>query len=235
MLHSKNSGELVLKNILIFLTALFLLSSCATNDIGYSYFGAPGYGKPACKGFNPKLWHNCNGGISYNANLWAYGIWMNGKREGKGQSLSDGQHCLLNSKNGMLDGWRECDDGTKEFYVAGKLQSSNKSANTNKRTVSVNLTRLTNSVMNGWRADYKAEMGSLVNGSRCSSSVNLTALTNSVMNGWRADYKSEMGSLLSCTSCSSSVNLTSLTNSVMNGWRADYKREMSSLISCLSN
>ena len=52
--------------------------------------------------------------------------------------------------------------------------------------------------MNGWRADYKSEMGSLLDCTSCSSSVNLTTLTNSVMNGWRADYKNEMSSLISC-------------------------------------
>jgi len=224
-----------LKNILIFLTALFLLSSCATNDIVDVHNGAASFSKPACEGSNPKLWHNCSGGWFFDKNTYAYGVYMSGKRNGIGITYSYGEHCTVYMKNGLLDGLRECIDGTKEFYVAGELKSSNKRANTNKQTVSVNLTRLTNSVMNGWRADYKEEMGSLINGSRCSSSVNLTALTNSVMNGWRADYKSEMGSLLSCTSCSSSVSLTKLTNSVMNGWRADYKREMSSLISCASN
>lgn len=228
-----------MKNILKFLLIIFFISSCATTESTYQtvYSGAKGYGKPECKGKNTKLWHNCSGGVyTTNGNIvMAEGIYMNGKREGKGRTRWNSQICSVNMKNGLLDGLRKCNDGTNEFYVDGKLQSSNKSAKSNKQTVSVNLTRLTNSVMNGWRADYKAEMGSLINGSNCSSSVNLTTLTNSVMNGWRADYKSEMGSLLSCTSCSSSVNLTTLTNSVMNGWRADYKNEMSSLISCASN
>lgn len=114
-------------------------------------------------------------------------------------------------------------------------QAAQQIANVINRNISVDLTRLTNSVMNSWRADYKDEMGSLINGSNCSSSVNLTNLTNSVMNSWRADYKSEMGSLLSCTKCSSSVNLTNLTNSVMNGWRADYKSEMGSLLRCVGS
>ncbi len=239
MLHYTNIGEFVLKHILIFLLMIFYISSCATNENTYQtvYSGAKGHGKPECKGKNTKFWHNCGGGVyTTNGNIvFAEGIYMNGKREGKGWTRWNSLKCTVNMKNGLLDGWRECNDGTKSFYIAGKLQSSNKSSNTNKTNVSVNLTRLTNSVMNGWRADYKAEMGSLINGANCSSSVNLTALTNSVMNGWRADYKSEMGSLLSCTSCSSSVNLTTLTNSVMNGWRADYKNEMSSLISCASN
>ena len=69
-------------------------------------------------------------------------------------------------------------------------------------------TRLTNSVMNSWRADYKDEMGSLINGSNCSSSVNLTNLTNSVMNGWKADYKVKWAVYLDIdTKFSSSVNL----------------------------
>jgi hypothetical protein len=99
----------------------------------------------------------------------------------------------------------------------------------------VDLTNLTNSVMNGWRADYKRQMGSLLQGTGCSASVDLTNLTDSVMNGWRADYKRQMTSLLSCTGCSASVDLTNLTDSVMNGWRADYKRQMSSLLSCVNN
>ena len=222
-----------MKKILIFLSILFLLSSCASNNEKKIAFAK--FGKPACEGTNTNLWHNCNGGTYYSDNFYHYNVWMNGKENGKGYVHHFGKSCTQSFKNGLLDGWHECTDGEKSFYVAGKLQSSNKSANTNSKSISVNLTRLTNSVMNGWRADYKSEMGSLINGANCSSSVNLTALTNSVMNGWRADYKSEMGSLLSCTSCSSSVNLTTLTNSVMNGWRADYKREMSSLISCANN
>ena len=62
------------------------------------------------------------------------------------------------------------------------------------------LNALTNSVMNGWRADYKREMGSLISSSGCSASVNLTKLTNSVMNGWRADYKRQAGNLMNCAS-----------------------------------
>lgn len=104
-----------------------------------------------------------------------------------------------------------------------------------KKAIYVDLTNLTNSVMNGWRADYKTQMGSLVQGTSCSASVDLTNLTDSVMNGWRGDYKRQMSSLLSCTGCSASVDLTNLTDSVMNGWRADYKRQMSSLLSCVNN
>ena len=75
-------------------------------------------------------------------------------------------------------------------------QATQQISNTGNKNISVDLTRLTDSVMNGWRVDYKDEIESLINGSNCSSSVNLTNLTNSVMNGWRADYKSEMGRLL---------------------------------------
>ena len=98
---------------------------------------------------------------------------------------------------------------------------------------STDLTKLTNAVMNGWRADYTQQMGALINSSDCSQSINLDNLTNSVMNGWRADYKEQMGALLSCSGCSQSVNLTKLTNSVMNGWRADYKQQMGALLSCI--
>ena len=222
-----------MKNILIFLATLFLLSSCSSSKVEKIAFAK--FGKPACEGTNTNLWHNCNGGTYFTDNFYFYGVWMNEKKNGKGYHHYFGTSCTSSYKNNLLDGWRECTDGTKEFYVAGKLNSTDNKSVSNKQNISVNLTRLTNSVMNGWRADYKEEMGSLINGANCSSSVNLTALTNSVMNGWRADYKNEMGSLLSCTSCSSSVNLTKLTNSVMNGWRADYKNEMSSLISCASN
>jgi len=113
------------------------------------------------------------------------------------------------------------------------LQRSNKSSLRINLNTSVDLTNLTNSVMNGWRAPYEKEMSSILNNSSCSSSVDLTNLTNSVMNGWRAPYKKEMSSLLSCSGCSSSVDLTNLTNSVMNGWRASYKKEMNSLLNCL--
>ena len=227
----------------MFLSIVIFVSSCTTtsnnsNKFVSSQFGVAKDGKQACKGNNTQLWHNCYGviyTISGRNSFFRSGTFMNGKREGKSIDERNGFRCYFTLKNGLKDGWNKCDDGRKEFWVAGKLQSSNKSSKTNKQNISVNLTRLTNSVMNGWRGDYKAEMGSLINGANCSSSVNLTALTNSVMNKWRADYKSEMGSLLSCTSCSSSVNLTTLTNSVMNGWRADYKNEMSSLISCASN
>ena len=117
------------------------------------------------------------------------------------------------------------------------LEKSEKNTSEKNREIilSIDLNNLTNSVMNGWRADYKNQMSNLINFSGCSSSVNLTNLTDSVMNGWRSDYKQQMGSLLSCSSCSSSINLTKLTNSVMNGWRSDYKQQMSSLISCIRN
>ena len=65
---------------------------------------------------------------------------------------------------------------------------------------SVDLKNLTDSVMNGWRADYKRQMSSLISSSNCSGSVDLKNLTDSVMNGWRADYKREMGSLNRCIS-----------------------------------
>jgi hypothetical protein len=95
----------------------------------------------------------------------------------------------------------------------------------------VDLTRLTNSVMNGWRADFQEEMGKLIGSSSCSSSVNVRNLTNSVMNKWRADYQREMGALVDCLGCSR-VDLSNLTNSVMNGWRADFQRQMTILVDC---
>lgn len=81
---------------------------------------------------------------------------------------------------------------------------------------SADLTRLTNSVMNGWRADFQQEMGELIQKSNCSSSVNLGRLTNSVMNKWRADFEQEMGGFIGCLKCAP-VDLRNLTNSVMNG------------------
>ena len=63
---------------------------------------------------------------------------------------------------------------------------------------SADLKNLTDSVMNGWRADYESQMGSLISSSSCSGSVDLKNLTDSLMNGWRADYESQMGSLNSC-------------------------------------
>ena len=95
------------------------------------------------------------------------------------------------------------------------------------------LNNLTDAVMNGWRADYQTQMGSLIGASGCTQSVSLSSLTNAVMNGWRADYKSQMGALLNCSGCSQSVNLTKLTNAVMNGWRADYQTQMGSFMTCL--
>ena len=44
------------------------------------------------------------------------------------------------------------------------------------------LNALTNSVMNGWRADYKSQMGALLSCSGCSGIVDLNNLTNAVMN-----------------------------------------------------
>ena len=152
---------------------------------------------------------------------------------------------------GLIEMWSPCKDGGvcdwQDFprdSAFGTMNekvcngpSINETAIKEKKEIklSVDLTNLTNSVMNGWRSDYKNQMGSLINSSGCSSSVNLTNLTNSVMNGWRSDYKQQMGALLSCSSCSSSVNFNKLTNSVMNGWRSDYKQQMSSLISCIEN
>ena len=45
-------------------------------------------------------------------------------------------------------------------------QAAQQIANVSNRNISVDLTRLTNSVMNSWRADYKDEMGSLINEQR---------------------------------------------------------------------
>ena len=95
------------------------------------------------------------------------------------------------------------------------------------------LNNLTDAVMNGWRADYQTQMGSLIGASGCTQSVSLSSLTNAVMNGWRADYKSQMGALLNCSGCSRLVNLTKLTNAAMNGWRADYQTQMGSFMRCL--
>jgi len=99
----------------------------------------------------------------------------------------------------------------------------------------VDLTNLTDSVMNGWRRDYQNQMQSLLTATGCSGAVDFKNLTDSVMNGWRRDYQNQMSSLLSCTGCSSSVDLTNLTDSVMNGWRRDYKNQMSSLLSCVGS
>ena len=95
------------------------------------------------------------------------------------------------------------------------------------------LKNLTDSVMNGWRADYQKQMSTILQTSGCSSSVDLRNLTDSVMNGWRADFEKQTIALLSCSGCQSQVNLKNLTDSVMNKWRADYERQMTSLISCV--
>lgn len=99
----------------------------------------------------------------------------------------------------------------------------------------IDISTLTNSVMNQWRSDFEREMGYLISRSGCSRSVNLVLLTNSVMNGWRSDFKREMGALVSCCECSHSVNHEALTNSVMNGWRSDFEREISALVTCIEN
>ena len=64
--------------------------------------------------------------------------------------------------------------------------------------LSADITNLTNSVMNGWRADFQTQMSSIINAANCSSSVNLTNLTDAVMNGWKADFQNQMSSLLQC-------------------------------------
>ena len=60
---------------------------------------------------------------------------------------------------------------------------------TTSSATAADITNLTNSVMNGWRADFKAQMSSIISAANCNSSVNLTNLTDSIMNGWRADFK----------------------------------------------
>ena len=60
------------------------------------------------------------------------------------------------------------------------------------------LNNLTDAVMNGWRADYQTQMGSLIGASGCTQSVSLSSLTNAVMNGWRADYQTQMGLFMRC-------------------------------------
>jgi hypothetical protein len=98
-----------------------------------------------------------------------------------------------------------------------------------------NLTNLTDSVMNGWRADFQREMTSLIDDAGCASAVDLKNLADAVMNEWRADFTQQMGSLLHCSGCSSFVNLKNLTDSVMNGWRADFKEQMGSLVACIGS
>jgi hypothetical protein len=100
-------------------------------------------------------------------------------------------------------------------------------------TYSADLKNLTDSVMNGWRADYLKQMSSILDDSGCRPAVDLRNLADSVMNGWRADFEKQTGALLSCSGCQSSVDLRNLTDSVMNKWRADYERQMSSLIICI--
>ena len=101
--------------------------------------------------------------------------------------------------------------------------------------LATDITNLTNSVMNGWRADFQTQMSSIISAANCSSSVNLTNLTDAVMNGWRADFQNQMGSLVSCSRCETSVDMTTLTNSVMNGWRADFQNQMTSLLQCIGS
>jgi hypothetical protein len=97
------------------------------------------------------------------------------------------------------------------------------------------LTKLTNAVMNGWRADFQQEMGTIIGRSSCASSVDLSILTNSVMNGWRSDFQRQIGTFIQCSGCSSSVDLTNLTNSVMNKWRADFQLQMGALAQCVGH
>ncbi len=63
---------------------------------------------------------------------------------------------------------------------------------------SVDLRNLTDSVMNGWRADFEKQTIALLSCSGCQSQVNLKNLTDSVINKWRADYERQMTSLISC-------------------------------------
>lgn len=97
------------------------------------------------------------------------------------------------------------------------------------------LRNLTDSVMNGWRADYQTQMISVLKSSSCESSVDLRNLSDSVMNGWRADFQKQMSSLVNCSRCNDSVDMKNLTDSVMNKWRADFQKQMGSLISCINN
>jgi len=138
-------------------------------------------------------------------------------------------------KDGGVCGWQDYPRDSAFGLMNENVCNTTSVKTKSKKVLSVDMRNLTDSVMNGWRADYKKQMGELISSSGCSPSVNLTNLTDSVMNGWRADYKKQMNSLLSCSGCPSSVNLTKLTNAVMNGWRLDYKQQMSSLVSCISN
>jgi hypothetical protein len=97
------------------------------------------------------------------------------------------------------------------------------------------LRNLTDSVMNGWRADYQRQMISVLKSSSCESSVDLRNLSDSVMNGWRADFQKQMSSLVNCSRCNDSVDMKNLTDSVMNKWRADFQKQMGSLITCINN
>ena len=97
------------------------------------------------------------------------------------------------------------------------------------------LRNLTDSVMNGWRADFQTQMKSVLQSSRCESAVDLRNLSDSVMNGWRADYQKQMSSLVNCSRCNDSVDMKNLTDSVMNKWRADFQKQMGSLITCINN
>ena len=96
------------------------------------------------------------------------------------------------------------------------------------------LRNLTDSVMNGWRADFQTQMTSLIKSSNCESSVDLKNLSDAVMNGWRADFQKQVGNLVSCSRCNYSVDMKNLTDSVMNKWRADFQNQMGSLIACVS-
>ena len=151
------------------------------------------------------------------------------------------QIAYVRSANPKSDQWYHYMDAVfaevdEIFAVKSPTQPNVNTAETQSSTKpKVDLTNLTNSVMNGWRADYKNQMGRVIDSTSCSGSVNLKNLTDSVMNGWRADYKNQMSSLLNCTGCTGAVNLKNLTDSVMNGWRADYKNQMSSLLNCTGN
>jgi hypothetical protein len=98
----------------------------------------------------------------------------------------------------------------------------------------VNLNKLTDAVMNGWRSDFQYQMSQLLSSTECTNFVNLKNLTDSVMNGWRADFQKQMSILVECSGCTSKVNIKKLADSVMNGWRADFQQEMSALLICTS-
>jgi len=141
MLFLRKLLMIFMRFVLVFLS-LTLLISCSNKNNKNSYMpksrvfnmGIEGDGKSACLGEKTELWNNCYGMTLLYMDegvIQVSGVWVDGKREGEHSynedfSSSDmtSSKCKVSYKNGLVDGWKTCENGTKEFYVEGKKVKS---------------------------------------------------------------------------------------------------------------